>query len=42
MGVNAMLGRPRNYRNYSKQEIIHKMDSLMAEKIYKIETCESK
>lgn len=42
MGVNAMLGRPRFYRNYSKQEIIHKVDSLMADKLYKIETCELK
>jgi hypothetical protein len=37
MGVNAMLGRPRNYKNYSKQEIIHKVDSLMVEKVYVLE-----
>lgn len=37
MGVNAMLGRPRNYRNYSREVIVHKIDSLMAEKVYRLE-----
>lgn len=33
MGWNAHLKRPRNYRNYSREVIVHKVDSLMAEKI---------
>lgn len=37
MGFNAHLNRPRFYRNYSREVIVHKMDSLMAEKLDRIE-----
>lgn len=33
MGVNTHLKHERRYKNYSKEVIVHKIDSLMAQKV---------